>query len=200
MNVMSVDPGSKQIGVFVMQDGKSFSYSIKPKGLVHVQVSIHNLAVIHKAGFALIEDYAYGDSMAGKRTSSEIVGVIKYTWELLGVRWLAVNIATWQSYMSRNLPQKWTKKRSKKGKEYKARTADSEQGYVEAVNREYRAAFKTADAADAWMIYAAVEMMSRGILKSDAARKIKAVIDRHKVFEKDPDLQYNPIGSERSDQ
>jgi hypothetical protein len=186
MNILSIDPGSNQIGAFVSANGQTGSYSFRPHGsLMYVQKFIQNRITENGIKFALIEDYAYGDVMAGKRTMSEVVGVIKYTFELFEVQWIAVPIGTWQSYMTKNLPQKWTRKKSKKGKEYKARTKESEQAYLDAVNREYRTEFKTPDAADAWMIYAAMEMISRGIVKTPAAAGLKAEMDKLGFFKKE---------------
>jgi Holliday junction resolvasome RuvABC endonuclease subunit len=165
VNIISIDPGSKSTGVYLSFKDVSYSISIKPekKRYCDMYQQLNDLLIEQEIDVAFIEDYAYGNTLPGKRTLSEFVGIIKLCLEWNNIPWIAVPIQTWKSYCMKGLPKLKNKK------------------YIDMVNKEYQGGInmlKTADECDAYMIYRCMRKIISGIWKSNTAVKLKNEFDK----------------------
>jgi hypothetical protein len=168
MNIISIDPGSESMGIYMKTKTGGSVCTIHPKDLHDLHYQLYCLISDNAIDFAFIEDYAYGQqlTMPGRKSIVEHVGVIKFSCEEQGVKYIKVPIATWRAYMIHGFPDK-----KKKPKQYTA-----------AVNKYYKKEFHTADEADSWMIFGAMWMIGQGALKTKASKELKKKIDEIGVF------------------
>ena len=154
---MSIDPGSNCTGIYIKCDNIEYITSIKPQRPNRLKYMFERFDLIvseWNITYALLEDYAYGDNLAGKRTLSEIEGVIKCVLEIRGIPCILVPISTWKSFVNNWLPKKKNK------------------NYLQTVKEYYGKQFATTDEADAFMIYNSVEKMISGIAATYGARRV----------------------------
>jgi Holliday junction resolvasome RuvABC endonuclease subunit len=165
MNVISIDPGTKCIGVYAYVGLKGQSFTVRPKGLSDLYVRLYNDTIWEAADFAFIEDFAFSRNGQGQRAMAEYVGVIKLVMEMKNVEWITVPISTWKVYTGRGLPKK------------------KDQKYTDQVNEKYNKNFDTPDVADAFLIMTAMWKIAHGDVRTDAARKLAARMEEYGVFQ-----------------
>jgi Holliday junction resolvasome RuvABC endonuclease subunit len=165
MNLMSIDPSKRSLGLYVIANKHPFSETIKSERKEE-DVEIYNKLKCQLEGIVsyckieliFLEDYAFSRFGKSRASSSlaEITGIIKMLAYSQGCKIITVPISTWKSFFH-GLPVKKDKK------------------YVEFVNKWYNKGivFNTADECDAFMIMQAMHYIYRGICKSESQLNLR---------------------------
>lgn len=169
MIIMTIDPGKRKSGIFIIGKKLIWHDLIDNRKLKTEQEIFNNtndklkfLIEIFCVDVIVIEDYAYGYAASRQLYGAEVKGMLKniiYKNETK-IKIIKMSILLWKSYMRkdilkiRNLKKRWIKP------------------YREIVKNIYGWDFKTEDVCDAYFMASAVMLILKGVIKSKAAQKI----------------------------
>ncbi len=169
MTIMTVDPGKRKSGIFIIGEKLIWPDLIDNRKLKSEKEIYNNtndklkfLIRVFEVDIIVIEDYAYSQAASRQLYGAEIKGMLKniiYENDRK-IKIMTISIGTWKSYMRkdilkiRKLKKRWIVP------------------YKKAVKNNYGWDFKTEDVCDAYFMAKAILLIRKGVIKSRAAQKI----------------------------
>lgn len=158
VDVISVDPGLNQTGVFMVIDKKPISARFER---IHQGGRYASLGQLffwlrqqveyqrpNLPRLAFVEDYPYHmKSSASLTICAEAGGVVRAALGSMGISVVAVNPSTWKRLTIGDRPKD---------------NKDDQANYLAAVHHKYGLTFETVDEADAYLIYRAAQLIYQG--------------------------------------
>lgn len=152
MNIISIDPGKGNLGIFlkVGKDEKSILIHQKPKttqaeAMVNIYNTLNDIFCRNSIHCAFMEDYSLNFSYPNSLIKfCEIVGIIKLALKLKNIPCILIHSGTWKSLTGIKIKKREHKKQ-----------------YLQAIKTKYGKHFESIDNADAYLIYKAAQILSK---------------------------------------
>ena len=169
MRFLSVDPGLTSTGVWYHEPGcnQSFTLIRGKKENRYIFMARVRATLIEKFGkprpeVGIVEDYPYGMDGNVLAATCEAGGIVRAALAELGTKFVAIPNSTWKSVMGFRMKKDTAEQR----RDY-CRRASEMQGSI---------LFDSTDAADAYLMWATVDMILAREVTSETANRIRAAL------------------------